>query len=507
MNTSTLLFRDATFGAEFDTAARTVPVTLSTEYAVDRGGYHEVLSHRDGDVDLSRAPLPLIIAHDDETLPVGTIEQLRVQDRALKGVARFGTWPRAAEAFEGVRSRIYRAVSVGYELLDDGRPESGNRNHLRFRWRPHEASIVAVGADPHAQFFRERTNMTTELSRAERRRVAAQSDAQQLLDVAGDDAAAFEEFLDEEANEHGGQRAAAVRALGGSISLAYENWRARCINLLARSWTDTIPNVLQLGKRAIAAGDSVEDFRLRLLPLIENKPLETGKLESGYQETAASYGSGARAASHFEARNDRERVERIHHAAGRWMRGSLLGSAADASWCRSAGLLQTRAAMAEGIYSAGGAAVPGLLADAVLVQSEEYGIARKECRVWPMTGAALGLPKELSAPSAGFVGENAQIPSTTPELGGLMLVPKILASLVPVSRSLAEDSIPELLGAYLLEALARRVAEVEDTCLFTADASSTYGGMTGLARMIEDPLYAGSKHTSLSGDNTLNEIE
>ncbi|MDX1656765.1 MAG: phage major capsid protein, partial [Candidatus Competibacteraceae bacterium] len=58
---------------EFDRAAanderRTVPVTLSTTYPVDRGGWLEVLDHSPESVDLSRAPLPVIESHDNGRL-------------------------------------------------------------------------------------------------------------------------------------------------------------------------------------------------------------------------------------------------------------------------------------------------------------------------------------------------------------------------------------------------------------------------------------------------------
>jgi len=148
-----MFLRAARFGAA-DEKTRTVPVTLSTEYEVDRGQYREILSHRPGDIDLSRAPFPFIESHDTRRLNVGIVEDLRVENSELKGIVRFGRSARADEMLRDVLDRVVRHVSVGYELLDDG--TQTHSGALRFRWRPVELSAVSVPADPHAQFFRSR---------------------------------------------------------------------------------------------------------------------------------------------------------------------------------------------------------------------------------------------------------------------------------------------------------------------------------------------------------------
>lgn len=150
--TQHLLTRKMTLGADVDMTARTVPVVLSTEAPVDRGRYVEVLSHRPGDVDLSRAPLPLIVGHDLARLPVGVVEGLHLDGPRLRGLARFGHSAEAEEALRDVQARVLRSVSVGYVLTDDGTPTTDGA--LRFRWQPIECSAVAVPADPGAGFFR-----------------------------------------------------------------------------------------------------------------------------------------------------------------------------------------------------------------------------------------------------------------------------------------------------------------------------------------------------------------
>lgn len=132
-----------------------VPVVLSTEYPVERGDYVEVLAHdAEVHVDLTRAPLPLLTLHDHRKLPVGVIEDVRldVTERVLRGFVRFASTPEAQALAQQVREGTLRWVSIGYTVLREvGR--IGGRV-VRFAFQPHEASLVAVPADPGAQFFR-----------------------------------------------------------------------------------------------------------------------------------------------------------------------------------------------------------------------------------------------------------------------------------------------------------------------------------------------------------------
>ncbi|MEW6590663.1 MAG: HK97 family phage prohead protease, partial [Pseudomonadota bacterium] len=128
-----------------------IPCVLSTEQPVDRGGYDEVLSHQSGDIDLSRAPIPLIVQHDHTQLNVGVVEQVRIEGGKLKGLARFGTSTQAREILADVKAGIIRSLSVGYLLLEK---LSQTGRTMRFSWMPYEVSAVSVPADPNAGFYR-----------------------------------------------------------------------------------------------------------------------------------------------------------------------------------------------------------------------------------------------------------------------------------------------------------------------------------------------------------------
>lgn len=133
-----------------------IPCTIATSTPVDRYGLLEILDCSPAGVDLSRAPLPLIVAHDQTTLAVGLVENLTASGDKVTGQVRFGQSEAAQQIRADVISGIHRSLSVGYALLDKGTPTSEG---TKFRWQPHEASIVSVPADPAAGFFRNQSGV------------------------------------------------------------------------------------------------------------------------------------------------------------------------------------------------------------------------------------------------------------------------------------------------------------------------------------------------------------
>ena len=67
--------------------ARTVPASLSSEHEYERWFGREVLVHDDASVDLSRAKsgLPLLLGHDASAHVIGRVDNVRIEDRRLRG--------------------------------------------------------------------------------------------------------------------------------------------------------------------------------------------------------------------------------------------------------------------------------------------------------------------------------------------------------------------------------------------------------------------------------------
>jgi phage head maturation protease len=161
-----------------DTKRRSVPAVLSTEHAVDRGDYLEVLLHGPENVDLSRAPLPLIENHDGSPLNVGLVDNLRLTGGKLRGDLVLGNSARALELWPDIEAGIIRHLSIGYLINDVERRDGGVL--AATRWQPYEASLVSIPADPNAGTYRSfdmerETDNTEHLSRSQRRAQKAES--------------------------------------------------------------------------------------------------------------------------------------------------------------------------------------------------------------------------------------------------------------------------------------------------------------------------------------------
>lgn len=130
-----------------------IPCTIATATPVMRGNLAEVLDCSPAGVDLSRAPLPLIVAHDQSRLAVGLVENLKPSGDRVAGQVRFGTSPEAQQIKADVQAGVIRSLSVGYALLDEGQLSADGKG-MSYRWMPYEVSVVSVPADPQAGFFR-----------------------------------------------------------------------------------------------------------------------------------------------------------------------------------------------------------------------------------------------------------------------------------------------------------------------------------------------------------------
>jgi hypothetical protein len=125
--------------------ARTVELTIATESDVGDG---VVLSCRQLP-EFGPAPVPVLLSHQNTaTAMAGRIRSLRIENRQVVGVAEFSDAPAAAEGWALARAGC--AVSVGASIDPSALQRQRNGPDLAGKWRLNEASLVPVGADPHA---------------------------------------------------------------------------------------------------------------------------------------------------------------------------------------------------------------------------------------------------------------------------------------------------------------------------------------------------------------------
>jgi len=132
-----------------DEDARTVRMSISSEYPVQRSFGMEVLEHSSEAIDLSflnSGRAPLLLDHDPEK-QVGIIESVELDGsaRRLRATARFGKSQLASEALQDVADGIKQNISIGYSI---GKLERKDKDTFVAKsWKPMEASLVSIPAD------------------------------------------------------------------------------------------------------------------------------------------------------------------------------------------------------------------------------------------------------------------------------------------------------------------------------------------------------------------------
>lgn len=126
---------------------------MSTDDAVDFGGYREVLSHSAASIDMSSARA-LLINHDPNQI-AGTISSLGADGKTLTGKARLmdgAKMQSGVDVREAVKSGALRGVSIGYTYnRSDATYNEETRTITVKKWRFLEATLTPIPADGRAQ--------------------------------------------------------------------------------------------------------------------------------------------------------------------------------------------------------------------------------------------------------------------------------------------------------------------------------------------------------------------
>lgn len=402
--TPTRYTRAATFDAS-RAAGDHIPVVVSTTEPVDRGGRAEILSHDPRDVDMSRAPLPLLVSHDHRQLPIGVVEDLQLDGNKLRGKARFSDNPTAQSIKADVMDGILRSVSVGYSLTKALRETAGE---VMYAWMPFEVSVVSVPADRNAGFFRSEITMEdNELnesnndqrpSRSQRRALNRSEEQFRIADL---------------------ERRERIRAIG-----------------------DAYAKYLRPNDAADAAqrGDSVEQFQEFILSRMQSSHTPVGDRIYGgsdfdeWDGMAKKYSIGRAIRNMLDPGNrhgglEREMSEEIGRRLGR--RPAPGGFFAPDDF-----LFQSRG-VAIGTTSTGGGALHvgqfhgELFADAFRAQTIVGALG---ARLFTGQTSDLIIPRKTATSTMGWATETGTASESTPDFDQLTLKPKRITTFVKVSQ-------------------------------------------------------------------------
>ena len=153
---------------------------------------------------------------------------------------------------------------------------------------------------------------------------------------------------------------------------------------------------------------------------------------------------------------------------GQWGR-SIMGNRKAADWVKS-----NLKAQSEGTTTAGGFTVPDPLSSDLIYLREQFGIARQNCRIYPMSSDVLNVPNATASTTVYYPGENTAITPSDLTFAQVNLVAKKPSVLTQVSKELAEDSIIDF-GATLARDMAYVLAKEEDRVVFNNAVDSTSG--------------------------------
>lgn len=464
--------------AAVDRESRTVELTFSSEYPVERWFGLEVLSHAAGAADLSRLNDGgnLLWNHDTSDV-LGVIERAWIgTDRRGHAVVRFGKDERGTWAMDQVDDGILRNVSFMYVASDyvcetaDPDRYSPDDTYTANRWCAYEISLLTVAADPSVGVGRSAAEQPTQTRVHVTRRARTQPSA------------AAEQPPEEGTTmkrKHIIQEAADVTATTGGTGVAatpaapaaprvptdsdwadmrrQERERQNAISALGQRWAN--PELAQLH---IEGGSTIEQARAAFLAALDEKqPKPVGaKVDMTDKEKREFSLIRALNALHRQdwskAGFEREVSNEIGRQLGRegafFIPTDLPFAPSEdhrRAWMLAAGgskLAQMRAPFAVGASGTGGALV------ATQLLADNWIEVLRNSMVTPKLGARflsglvgkVDIPRQITAAATSWVGELTAGTESEATFDKVSLTPKNITSWGVISRMMLLQSTPAI---------------------------------------------------------------
>lgn len=425
-----------------DLSADAIPCVISSEAPVDRGNYIEVLSHDANDIDLSRAPLPLVVQHKTDMLNIGVIEDLTIAGGKLRGNARFGTSELALQILADVKAGIIRSLSVGYQLTKE---LAHVGQVIKFAWTPYEVSVVGVPADAAAGFNRSYSKGNTQMQNTQNTQ-------------------------DDNNQQSRSQRRSEYRAIEA------ERERAREITAMGNQFARY--GAQEIASRAIQEDWSVEETRSAIMDRINmgsNKPLaggDFGGFANGIGMDQRDIGKysimrAIRALTDPSARSDAgfeiECSRAVEKQLGRHSRGLFI----------PAEVLMNKRDMTVASSSGGGNTVATNVLAASFID-----ILRNRSEVLNMGATTLtglvgnvAIPRQTGSSNAYWVSEGGSATESALAFDQVTMTPKSITGYVDISRKLMLQSSLDIEGLVRTD-LATQLATAIDLAAINGSGSS-----------------------------------
>jgi len=478
-NAEEVLHRSVEFDERsIDVESRRVKIALSSEAPVERSFGTEILDHGEGSVDLgflASGRAPLLIDHD-HTKVVGVIEEVSLDGRCLRAVARFGKSQLASEIFSDVEDGIRSNISIGYRINKMSKDSDGS--YRAMSWTPLEASLVGIPADSSVGLGRsEKSDFDTTEPKPQKQEIRVMSE-ELNLDAVRDEAA---------------RRAAKETA---------EMYR------LAEKH-----NKRHLADEAIKEGKSLTEFCIELArQLPGGTPLETAEI--GLTKKEVRNFSLLRAIRAMANPSDRQaqraaefefEVSAAAQAAlGREARGLMIPDDILGKWSKRDINTSDDVGLVAEDFRGG---------DFIDVLRNSSSVMAAGATMLQGLKGSVAIPKKTAASTAGWIStEGGASSESEPTFGQVTMSPKVVGAFTDITRLMMQQSSPDI-EALIRNDLSSGIAlAIDDGALEGTGSSGQPTGIKNTSGINAPTAFAGvnptfaevvAMETAVAEDNAL----
>ena len=429
--------------------SREVEIAFSSELPYLRAYGYEVLSHKEGHVDMSRLKnnAPLLADHDMND-QIGVVTSARIDsDGVGRATIKFSRSQRGTDYLNDIKDGIRQKISVGYSIgeIDKTGTRGDHDEYTATSWAPYEISVVSVPADDSVGVGR---NFEKEITMAEEAIVDTTEEVRSeevvvektpVIDELAIRAAAVEEYKLSVETE---RKADEAKAEEKRLSEEVEAVRVSDIETICEAHDKP-----EIARTHIQMGNTPEEAARAVLETLTTKGstmdnVKTEAIELGLTDKEVQEFSITRAAIAMANPTDK----RAAKAAGFEMEvsdayGDLKGKVARGMWIPEE---ITRA------NSVGTATTGGNLVEKELMADSFIDLLRNSSSLLGMTTHLSGLvgdvtiPRQTSTATVGWVAEDAAQAESSATFDLVSLSPKTLAGRTYMTRKAMIQTTPSI---------------------------------------------------------------
>lgn len=195
-------------------------------------------------------------------------------------------------------------------------------------------------------------------------------------------------------------------------------------------------------------------------------------------------------------------AEEDAYTTGRFLLATIGGHEDSAVWCRDHGIQTVKNVMTTTDNQLGGFTIPNPMEVGIIALREQYGVFRRNAFVEPMISDTKSISRPVGGIVAYFTGEGVTGTESDSQWKNINLVAQKIMALARMSKELSVDSVVSIADQVTRD-VAYAFALKEDQCGFLGDATSTYGGITGLI----NALLASSQYTAITGNTAFSTLD